>query len=232
MYGGTTMSIASRGAADVHVPHHDLGPCRRRLQRGGELLGRNGNDKAAGCWAHPSTLPRALPAARFSAARARRYARRERRGSLGGGGHGSRDQLVGGAARHLSSMVVGTIWYTPKVFGTWWAKLAKVDMDARRQRDDRRSSSRSSSASSPRGCSPARPRSRGSSTAAASWSTPSSPAVIAVGRLHGGTLHHARRVRGPADVADGAEHRARVGDRPDHGAHHRRLAARRHRLIR
>ena len=29
----------------------------------------------------------------------------------------------------LSSMVVGSIWYTPKVFGTRWARLAKVDMD-------------------------------------------------------------------------------------------------------
>jgi hypothetical protein len=28
-----------------------------------------------------------------------------------------------------SSMVVGSIWYTPKVFGTRWAKLANVDMD-------------------------------------------------------------------------------------------------------
>lgn len=28
-----------------------------------------------------------------------------------------------------SSMVVGSIWYTPKVFGTRWASLAKVDMD-------------------------------------------------------------------------------------------------------
>lgn len=28
----------------------------------------------------------------------------------------------------LSSMVVGSIWYTPKVFGTRWARLAKVDM--------------------------------------------------------------------------------------------------------
>ncbi|MFC8681880.1 DUF1761 domain-containing protein [Microbacterium ureisolvens] len=28
-----------------------------------------------------------------------------------------------------SSMVVGSIWYTPKVFGTRWAKLADVDMD-------------------------------------------------------------------------------------------------------
>lgn len=26
-----------------------------------------------------------------------------------------------------SSMVVGSIWYTPKVFGTVWARLAKVD---------------------------------------------------------------------------------------------------------
>ncbi len=30
----------------------------------------------------------------------------------------------------LSTMVVGSIWYTPKVFGTRWAKLAKVDMYA------------------------------------------------------------------------------------------------------
>ncbi|MFD5213816.1 DUF1761 domain-containing protein [Microbacterium sp. NPDC058345] len=28
-----------------------------------------------------------------------------------------------------STMVVGSIWYTPKVFGTRWAKLANVDMD-------------------------------------------------------------------------------------------------------
>ncbi|WP_243076069.1 DUF1761 domain-containing protein [Microbacterium sp. SS28] len=28
-----------------------------------------------------------------------------------------------------SSMVVGSIWYTPKVFGTRWAALAKVDMN-------------------------------------------------------------------------------------------------------
>ena len=27
-----------------------------------------------------------------------------------------------------SSMVVGSIWYTPKVFGTRWAKLANVDL--------------------------------------------------------------------------------------------------------
>ncbi len=30
----------------------------------------------------------------------------------------------------LSTMVVGSVWYTPKVFGTRWAKLAKVDLDA------------------------------------------------------------------------------------------------------
>ncbi|KRB37077.1 UNVERIFIED_CONTAM: DUF1761 domain-containing protein [Microbacterium sp. SLM126] len=29
----------------------------------------------------------------------------------------------------LSSMAVGAIWYSMKVFGTRWAKLAKVDMD-------------------------------------------------------------------------------------------------------
>lgn len=28
----------------------------------------------------------------------------------------------------LSSMIVGSIWYTPKVFGTRWARLANVDM--------------------------------------------------------------------------------------------------------
>lgn len=28
----------------------------------------------------------------------------------------------------LSSIVVGSIWYTPKVFGTRWARLANVDM--------------------------------------------------------------------------------------------------------
>jgi hypothetical protein len=30
----------------------------------------------------------------------------------------------------LSTMVVGSIWYTPKVFGSRWAKLANVDMNA------------------------------------------------------------------------------------------------------
>lgn len=29
----------------------------------------------------------------------------------------------------LSTLVVGSVWYTPKVFGTRWAKLANVDMD-------------------------------------------------------------------------------------------------------
>ncbi|MDT0182639.1 DUF1761 domain-containing protein [Microbacterium sp. ARD31] len=29
----------------------------------------------------------------------------------------------------LSTLVVGTVWYSPKVFGTRWAALAKVDMD-------------------------------------------------------------------------------------------------------
>ncbi|HEU5222623.1 MAG TPA: DUF1761 domain-containing protein [Candidatus Lumbricidophila sp.] len=27
----------------------------------------------------------------------------------------------------LSTMVVGTVWYTPKVFGTTWMRLAKID---------------------------------------------------------------------------------------------------------
>ena len=29
----------------------------------------------------------------------------------------------------LSTMVVGSVWYTPKVFGTRWARLAGVDMN-------------------------------------------------------------------------------------------------------
>lgn len=29
----------------------------------------------------------------------------------------------------VSTMIVGSIWYTPKVFGTRWAKLANVDMN-------------------------------------------------------------------------------------------------------
>lgn len=29
----------------------------------------------------------------------------------------------------LSTMIVGSIWYTPKVFGTKWAQLAGVDMN-------------------------------------------------------------------------------------------------------
>ena len=28
-----------------------------------------------------------------------------------------------------STMLVGSIWYSPKVFGTRWARLARVDMD-------------------------------------------------------------------------------------------------------
>jgi hypothetical protein len=31
----------------------------------------------------------------------------------------------------LSTMVVGSIWYTPKVFGDAWAKLAKVDLKSK-----------------------------------------------------------------------------------------------------
>lgn len=30
----------------------------------------------------------------------------------------------------LSTMVVGSVWYAPKVFGNRWARLAKVDMNA------------------------------------------------------------------------------------------------------
>lgn len=30
----------------------------------------------------------------------------------------------------LSTMVVGSIWYTPKVFGTYWMRVAKVDQEA------------------------------------------------------------------------------------------------------
>lgn len=30
----------------------------------------------------------------------------------------------------LSTMVVGSVWYTPKVFGNTWMKLAKIDQKA------------------------------------------------------------------------------------------------------
>ena len=30
----------------------------------------------------------------------------------------------------LSTMVVGTIWYTPRVFGSWWEKAARVEAPA------------------------------------------------------------------------------------------------------
>ncbi|MTG88268.1 DUF1761 family protein [Cellulosimicrobium sp. BIT-GX5] len=30
-------------------------------------------------------------------------------------------------AATVSSMVVGSVWYTPKVFGTYWMRVAKVD---------------------------------------------------------------------------------------------------------
>ncbi|MWB99000.1 DUF1761 domain-containing protein [Agromyces seonyuensis] len=30
----------------------------------------------------------------------------------------------------VSTMIVGSVWYTPKVFGTRWMQLAKVDPDA------------------------------------------------------------------------------------------------------
>ena len=103
-----------------------------------------------------------------------------------------------------SSMVVGSIWYTPKVFGTRWAKLANVDMD------------------------------RPGATAVVpivvtvivsfvtAWVLAGATSIAwhfygggyllnaarhrrhPVGGLHGRALHHARRVRGPADVADGA----------------------------
>ena len=29
----------------------------------------------------------------------------------------------------MAAIVIGSIWYTPKVFGTRWSKLANVDMD-------------------------------------------------------------------------------------------------------
>lgn len=30
----------------------------------------------------------------------------------------------------LSTLVVGSVWYSPKVFGKWWMATAKVDQDA------------------------------------------------------------------------------------------------------
>lgn len=35
----------------------------------------------------------------------------------------------------LSSMVVGSIWYTPKVFGATWMKLAKIEFDPNKRKD-------------------------------------------------------------------------------------------------
>src|SRR5690606_2981555 len=40
---------------------------------------------------------------------------------------GSGDQLLGGARGHRVEMVVGSVWYTPKVFGTYWMRVANVD---------------------------------------------------------------------------------------------------------
>lgn len=34
----------------------------------------------------------------------------------------------------LSTLVVGSIWYTPKVFGTYWMRVARVDREAADQR--------------------------------------------------------------------------------------------------
>ncbi|GLI28239.1 hypothetical protein ARHIZOSPH14_24810 [Agromyces rhizosphaerae] len=31
----------------------------------------------------------------------------------------------------LSTMIVGTVWYTPKVFGNYWMRLAKVEPDGK-----------------------------------------------------------------------------------------------------
>src|SRR5690554_8217549 len=30
----------------------------------------------------------------------------------------------------LSTMIVGSVWYTPRVFGTWWEKAARVESKA------------------------------------------------------------------------------------------------------
>jgi hypothetical protein len=34
----------------------------------------------------------------------------------------------------LSTLVVGSVWYTPKVFGTYWGRAARVDADAAARR--------------------------------------------------------------------------------------------------
>ena len=34
----------------------------------------------------------------------------------------------------LSTLVVGSIWYTPRAFGTYWMRVARVDEDAAAQR--------------------------------------------------------------------------------------------------
>lgn len=35
----------------------------------------------------------------------------------------------------LSSMVVGSIWYAPKVFGNTWMKLARIEFDPAKRKD-------------------------------------------------------------------------------------------------
>ena len=40
----------------------------------------------------------------------------------------------------LSSMLVGTVWYTPKVFGNYWMKAANVTPVATRKTPSVRSS--------------------------------------------------------------------------------------------
>ncbi len=34
----------------------------------------------------------------------------------------------------LSTLVVGSVWYTPKVFGTYWGRVARVDPEAAARR--------------------------------------------------------------------------------------------------
>ena len=139
---------ARRAARRLHVPHEQLDTVRPGCSAAASSS--VGTDTTSdGMRAHLSTLPaRRGPAARLSAAATR--------GDTLGASAGARVEeavmvpeinywavLIATA----SSMVVGSIWYTPKVFGTRWSKLANVDMDRPAPARRSRSSSRCWSAS-------------------------------------------------------------------------------------
>ena len=124
-----------------------------------------------------------------------------------------------------SSMVVGSIWYARKVFGTRWAKLANVDMDRP-------------------GASAVLPIVvtvvvsfitawvLAGATAIAwhfygggfLWTAIATSIALWAGFTAARLITH-DAFEGRPDLADGAEHRARARHRAHHGPDHRRLAA-------